>query len=105
MSHIQPARTKETTLPLLASKHATVVGMDTIPRQLSRAQTFDSLSSQVRIGLRTVWTVWGCGERPVLRASDQAFTFNVSFQCSGCPLCLARATLLAGQHRRLQGGH
>ena len=55
VSHIQPAKNKETLIPALAAKKATVVGMDTIPRQLSRAQTFDSLSSQANIaGYRAV---------------------------------------------------
>jgi len=55
VSHIQPAKNKDTILADLARKSATVVGMDTIPRQLSRAQTFDSLSSQANIaGYRAV---------------------------------------------------
>ena len=55
VSHIQPAKNKESLIPALAAKKATVVGMDTIPRQLSRAQTFDSLSSQANIaGYRAV---------------------------------------------------
>ncbi|KAJ9525270.1 hypothetical protein QJQ45_020803, partial [Haematococcus lacustris] len=54
ISHIQPARNREL-LQELAAKGATVVAMDCIPRQLSRAQTFDSLSSQANIaGYRAV---------------------------------------------------
>eukprot|EP00197_Chlamydomonas_leiostraca_P003034 CAMPEP_0202868590 /NCGR_PEP_ID=MMETSP1391-20130828/10961_1 /ASSEMBLY_ACC=CAM_ASM_000867 /TAXON_ID=1034604 /ORGANISM="Chlamydomonas leiostraca, Strain SAG 11-49" /LENGTH=464 /DNA_ID=CAMNT_0049548775 /DNA_START=96 /DNA_END=1487 /DNA_ORIENTATION=- len=54
VSHVQPARNKEV-VDALAAKGATVVGMDCIPRQLSRAQTFDSLSSQANIaGYRAV---------------------------------------------------
>lgn len=48
MSHIQPARNKDL-VEALQGKKATVVGMDCIPRQLSRAQTFDTLSSQANI--------------------------------------------------------
>lgn len=55
VSHIQPAKNKDTIVAALAAKKAVVVGMDTIPRQLSRAQTFDSLSSQANIaGYRAV---------------------------------------------------
>jgi H+-translocating NAD(P) transhydrogenase len=48
VSHIQPARNAEL-LEALQRKRATVVAMDCIPRQLSRAQTFDSLSSMANI--------------------------------------------------------
>ncbi len=48
VSHVQPARNKDV-VEALSAKKATVVGMDCIPRQLSRAQTFDSLSSQANI--------------------------------------------------------
>eukprot|EP00955_Chlamydomonas_euryale_P045757 353227-Chlamydomonas_euryale.AAC.3 len=46
VSHIQPAKNTEL-LEALKAKKAVVVGMDTLPRQISRAQTFDSMSSQV----------------------------------------------------------
>jgi NAD(P) transhydrogenase len=48
VSHIQPARNADL-LETLKQKEATVVAMDCIPRQLSRAQTFDSLSSMANI--------------------------------------------------------
>jgi NAD(P) transhydrogenase len=48
VSHIQPARNQEL-LETLKGNRATVVAMDCIPRQLSRAQTFDSLSSMANI--------------------------------------------------------
>jgi H+-translocating NAD(P) transhydrogenase len=48
VSHIAPARNGDL-LALLKEKKATVVAMDCVPRQLSRAQTFDSLSSMANI--------------------------------------------------------
>eukprot|EP00798_Chlamydomonas_sp_ICE-L_P011250 gene11250-18875_t len=55
ISHIKPAQNKDTIVKALQDKKANVVGMDTIPRMLSRAQTFDSLSSQANIaGYRAV---------------------------------------------------
>lgn len=48
VSYVQPARNKEL-LDRLAAKQATVIAMDCIPRTLSRAQTFDSLSSMANI--------------------------------------------------------
>lgn len=54
ISYIYPARNQEL-LDKLATKKATVIGMDCIPRTLSRAQTFDSLSSMANIaGYRAV---------------------------------------------------
>eukprot|EP00884_Botryococcus_braunii_P006438 jgi/Botrbrau1/15796/Bobra.4_1s0147.1 len=48
ISYIYPARNKEL-LDLLQKKKMTVIGMDCIPRTISRAQTFDSLSSMANI--------------------------------------------------------
>lgn len=54
VSYVYPAREKEL-LEALKAKKMTVIGMDCIPRQLSRAQTFDSLSSMANIaGYRAV---------------------------------------------------
>ncbi|KAG1676348.1 hypothetical protein FOA52_001143 [Chlamydomonas sp. UWO 241] len=54
VSHIQPAKNTDL-LDALKAKQATVVGMDTLPRMISRAQTFDSMSSQANIaGYRAV---------------------------------------------------
>eukprot|EP00775_Hariotina_reticulata_P007046 gene7046-7260_t len=54
ISYIYPARNQEL-LDKLQAKKATVIGMDCIPRTLSRAQTFDSLSSMANIaGYRAV---------------------------------------------------
>lgn len=54
ISYIYPARNKEL-LDQLAAKKATVIGMDCIPRTISRAQTFDSLSSMANVaGYRAV---------------------------------------------------
>lgn len=54
ISYIYPARNKEL-VDKLATKKATVIGMDCIPRTISRAQTFDSLSSMANIaGYRAV---------------------------------------------------
>lgn len=54
ISYIYPARNKEL-VDKLAAKKATVIGMDCIPRTISRAQTFDSLSSMANIaGYRAV---------------------------------------------------
>jgi NAD/NADP transhydrogenase alpha subunit len=54
ISYIQPAKNREV-VDALASKSATVVALDCLPRQLSRAQTFDTLSSQANIaGYRAV---------------------------------------------------
>lgn len=51
---MRPAQNKEL-IEALAAKSADVIAMDCIPRQLSRAQTFDSLSSQANIaGYRAV---------------------------------------------------
>lgn len=54
VSYVYPARNQEL-LDKLRAKQATVIGMDCIPRTLSRAQTFDSLSSMANIaGYRAV---------------------------------------------------
>lgn len=54
ISYIYPARSKYL-LTKLQEKKATVLGMDCIPRTLSRAQSFDSLSSMANIaGYRAV---------------------------------------------------
>ncbi|GAB4817580.1 hypothetical protein N2152v2_004626 [Parachlorella kessleri] len=54
ISYIYPAQNKEL-VAKLQEKGLTVVGMDCIPRMLSRAQTFDSLSSMANIaGYRAV---------------------------------------------------
>ncbi|GBF90340.1 hypothetical protein Rsub_02446 [Raphidocelis subcapitata] len=54
VSYVYPAREKEL-VEALKEKKMTVIGMDCIPRQLSRAQTFDSLSSMANIaGYRAV---------------------------------------------------
>lgn len=54
ISYIYPARNQEL-LDKLQAKKTTVIGMDCIPRTLSRAQTFDSLSSMANIaGYRAV---------------------------------------------------
>lgn len=54
ISYIYPSRNQEL-VDRLAAKKATVIGMDCIPRTLSRAQTFDSLSSMANIaGYRAV---------------------------------------------------
>eukprot|EP01025_Chloroclados_australasicus_P030914 TRINITY_DN3113_c0_g2_i9.p1 TRINITY_DN3113_c0_g2~~TRINITY_DN3113_c0_g2_i9.p1 ORF type:complete len:620 (-),score=105.33 TRINITY_DN3113_c0_g2_i9:100-1959(-) len=54
ISYIYPAQNKSL-LDKLQQKKMTVIGMDCIPRTLSRAQTFDSLSSMANIaGYRAV---------------------------------------------------
>eukprot|EP00798_Chlamydomonas_sp_ICE-L_P032292 gene32292-16858_t len=54
LSHIQPAQNKDI-VDALASKQATVLALDCIPRTLSRAQAFDTLSSMANIaGYRAV---------------------------------------------------
>lgn len=54
ISYIYPARNEEL-LNALRKQGITAIGMDCIPRQLSRAQTFDSLSSMANIaGYRAV---------------------------------------------------
>ena len=54
MSYLYPARNREL-LEALQRKRLTAVGMDMIPRTISRAQSFDSLSSQANIaGYRAV---------------------------------------------------
>jgi len=54
ISYIYPSRNQEL-VDKLKKKKATVIGMDCIPRTLSRAQTFDSLSSMANIaGYRAV---------------------------------------------------
>lgn len=54
ISYIQPAQNKEL-VSALQDKKMTVLGMDCIPRTVSRAQTFDSLSSMANIaGYRAV---------------------------------------------------
>ncbi|KAK9824598.1 hypothetical protein WJX72_011597 [[Myrmecia] bisecta] len=60
ISYIQPAKNKEL-VDALAKKKATVIGMDCIPRTISRAQTFDSLSSMANIA----------GYRAVIEAANQ----------------------------------
>ncbi|GLC33858.1 hypothetical protein PLESTB_000811600 [Pleodorina starrii] len=53
-SYLYPARNKEL-IEALASRKATAIGMDCIPRTISRAQMFDSLSSMANIaGYRAV---------------------------------------------------
>lgn len=54
ISYVYPAQNKDL-LDQLAAKKMTVLGMDCIPRTLSRAQTFDSLSSMANVaGFRAV---------------------------------------------------
>jgi NAD(P) transhydrogenase len=54
ISYIQPAQ-NEALVAALKAKNMTVIAMDCIPRVLSRAQTFDSLSSMANIaGYRAV---------------------------------------------------
>jgi NAD(P) transhydrogenase len=48
VSYLYPARNKEL-LEALAARKATALGMDQIPRTISRAQMFDSLSSMANI--------------------------------------------------------
>lgn len=60
ISYINPARNTEL-LKKLETKQSTVVAMDCIPRTLSRAQTFDSLSSMANIA----------GYRAVIEAAHQ----------------------------------
>ncbi|GIL91985.1 hypothetical protein Vretimale_18536 [Volvox reticuliferus] len=53
-SYLYPARNKEL-IEALAKRKATAIGMDCIPRTISRAQMFDSLSSMANIaGYRAV---------------------------------------------------
>ena len=85
-SHIQPAKNKDTIVAALANKQAVVVGMDTIPRQLSRAQTFDSLSSQANIaGYRAIIEAGNYfgkrGEKHTLRC---VFFACKADQCNAC---------------------
>ena len=55
ISYLHPAR-NAALLELLAAQQVTAVAMDAIPRTISRAQTFDSLSSQANIaGYRHVF--------------------------------------------------
>lgn len=60
ISYIHPARSKEL-LDELQKKHMTVLGMDCIPRTISRAQSYDSLSSMANIA----------GYRAVVEAANQ----------------------------------
>lgn len=54
ISYLHPAR-NAALLEQLAGRRVTAVAMDAIPRTISRAQTFDSLSSQANIaGYRRV---------------------------------------------------
>ena len=54
ISYLYPARNREL-LEALQQKRMTAVSMDMIPRTISRAQSFDSLSSQANIaGYRAV---------------------------------------------------
>ncbi|KAG2424600.1 hypothetical protein HXX76_014327 [Chlamydomonas incerta] len=54
VSYLYPARNKEL-VEALAKRRATAIGMDCIPRTISRAQMFDSLSSMANIaGYRAV---------------------------------------------------
>ncbi|KXZ50714.1 hypothetical protein GPECTOR_15g398 [Gonium pectorale] len=54
LSYIYPSRNKDL-VEALARRKATVIGMDCIPRTISRAQMFDSLSSMANIaGYRAV---------------------------------------------------
>ena len=60
ISFLYPAQNKDL-VKALQAKHMTVLGMDCIPRTLSRAQTFDALSSMANIA----------GYRAVVEAANQ----------------------------------
>jgi hypothetical protein len=81
VSHIQPAKNTDL-LDALKAKQATVVGMDTLPRMISRAQTFDSMSSQVRPRIGPSLK----GQRP-------------SYPACGFVGCIARTHRSATTHR------
>ncbi len=54
ISYLYPARNRDL-LKALSQKRMTAIGMDMIPRTISRAQSFDTLSSQANIaGYRAV---------------------------------------------------
>lgn len=70
ISYLQPAKNKEL-VDALAGRHTTALGMDCIPRTISRAQMFDSLSSMANIA----------GYRAVVEASahfDRFFTGQIT---------------------------
>ena len=60
ISYLYPARNREL-LEALQQKRMTAIGMDMIPRTISRAQSFDTLSSQANIaGYRAVIEAGPC---------------------------------------------
>ena len=85
ISYLQPARNREL-LEALQRKRMTAIGMDMIPRTISRAQSFDSLSSQANIaGYRAVIEAGPCSRSQLPDKAMIPTGFAAAFGHGRCP--------------------